>query len=74
VGVSPAHDASCRAEANRLMSPASATMTSAVNGPAPGSWVSTPARGPGPGPLADLPVQPVDPLLQRAGQAQVIPD
>jgi hypothetical protein len=27
----------------------------------------------GPGPLADLPVQPVDPVLQRAGQAQVIP-
>src|SRR5215813_479534 len=33
VGVSPAHDASLRAEANRLMSPASARMTSAVNGP-----------------------------------------
>jgi hypothetical protein len=35
-----------RAEANRLTSPISATMTSAVNGPTPGSWVSTLTRGP----------------------------
>ncbi len=38
------NDASWRAEANRLMSPTSATMTSAVNGPMPGSWVSTLTR------------------------------
>src|SRR5215472_5827841 len=36
-----AQDASLRAEANRVMSPISASRTSAVNGPTPGSWVST---------------------------------
>ena len=41
----PGPDASWRAEANRLMSPASARMTSAVNGPMPGNWVSTLTRG-----------------------------
>ena len=30
-----------RAEPNRLTSPISAKMTSAVNGPTPGSWVKT---------------------------------
>jgi len=44
-GVSPAQDASLRAVGNRVMSPISARMTSAVNGPAPGSWVSTLTRG-----------------------------
>jgi hypothetical protein len=72
--VSPAQDASLRAEANRLMSPASAKMTRAVKGPTPGSWVSTPARGPGPGALVDLPVQPVNPVLDRVDQAQVVLD
>src|SRR5215467_1463267 len=56
------------------MSPASARITSAVNRPMPGSWVSSLTRGPGPGPLADLPAQPVNPLPQRVDQAQVIPD
>jgi hypothetical protein len=73
VGVSPAQDASLRAEANRLTSPTSARITSAVNGPAPGSWVKTFTRGPGPGTLMNLPVQPVDPPLDRADQAPVIP-
>jgi hypothetical protein len=45
VGVSPAQDASLRAEANRVMSPISASRTSAVNGPTPGSWVKTLTRG-----------------------------
>src|SRR5262249_59088955 len=45
VGVSPAQDASWRAEANRRMSPASARITSAVNGPTPGSWVKIFTRG-----------------------------
>ena len=45
VGVSPAQDASLRAELNRLTSPTSARMTSAMNGPTPGSWVSTLTRG-----------------------------
>jgi hypothetical protein len=44
-GVSPAQDASLRAVGNRVMSPISARMTSAVNGPAPGSWVRTLTRG-----------------------------
>jgi hypothetical protein len=35
--VSPAQDASLRAEPNRLTSPISASSTSAVNGPTPGS-------------------------------------
>jgi hypothetical protein len=39
------NDASWRAEANRLMSPTSATMTSALNGPMSGSRVSTLTRG-----------------------------
>jgi hypothetical protein len=45
VGVSPAQDASLRAEPNRLTSAISARMTSAVNGPIPGSWVRTLTRG-----------------------------
>jgi hypothetical protein len=45
VGVSPAQDASLRAEANRVMSPISASRTSAVNGPTPGSWVKIVTRG-----------------------------
>ena len=45
VGVSPAQDASLRAEANRVMSPISASRTSAVNGPTPDSWVRTLTRG-----------------------------
>src|SRR6266568_1951116 len=45
VGVSPAQLASLRALPNRLMSPISATMTSAVNSPTPGSVRSTPSRG-----------------------------
>jgi hypothetical protein len=45
VGVSPAQDASFRAEANRVMSPISASRTSAVNGPTPGSCVKTLTRG-----------------------------
>ena len=45
VGVSPAQDASLRADPNRLMSPTSAKMTSAVNGPTPGSWVKILTRG-----------------------------
>ena len=48
-------------------------MTSAVNGPAPGSWVSTLTRGAGPGTLADLPVEPAGPGLGRAGQRQAVP-
>ncbi len=44
-GVSPAQDASLRAEANRVMSPISASRTSAVNGPTPGSRVKTFTRG-----------------------------
>src|SRR6266581_7421882 len=40
VGVSPAQEASLRALGNRVMSPISATMTSAVNSPTPGSVVS----------------------------------
>ena len=45
-GVSPAQLASLRAFGNRVMSPISASMTSAVNWPTPGSVVSIPARGP----------------------------
>ena len=45
VGVSPAQEASLRAEPNRLMSPISARRTSAVNGPTPGSWVRTLTAG-----------------------------
>jgi hypothetical protein len=45
VGVSAAQDASLRAEPNRLMPPISASRTSAVNGPTPGSWVRTSTRG-----------------------------
>jgi hypothetical protein len=45
VGVSPARDASLRADPNRLMSPISASRTSAVNGLTPGSWVSTLTAG-----------------------------
>jgi len=47
VGVSPAQDASLRAEPNRLTSPISARMTRAVNGLTPGSWVSTLTCGSG---------------------------
>jgi hypothetical protein len=45
VGVSPAQLASLRALPNRLMSPISASITSAVNSPAPGSVRSTLTRG-----------------------------
>ena len=45
VGVSPAQLASLRALGNRVMSPISASRTSAVNGPTPGSWVRTLTRG-----------------------------
>jgi len=45
VGVSPAQLASLRALGNRLMSPISATITSAVNWPAPGSVVRVLTRG-----------------------------
>jgi hypothetical protein len=41
VGVSPAQAASLRADPNLLTSPISASITMAVNGPMPGSWVST---------------------------------
>ncbi len=74
VGVSPAQDASLRAEPNRLMSPISASRTSAVNGPTPGSWVSTLTRGSRPGPLVHLPVEPVDRLLQGVDQRQGVLD
>ena len=37
--------ASLRADPNRVMSPISASRTSAVNGPTPGSWVRTLTRG-----------------------------
>src|SRR5262249_5236175 len=40
-GVRPAQAASLRAEPNRVMSPISASSTSAVYWPTPGSWVST---------------------------------
>jgi hypothetical protein len=45
-GVSPAQLASLRALPNRVMSPISASIISAVNWPAPGSVVSTLTRGP----------------------------
>ena len=45
VGVSPAQLASLRALPNRLMSPISASITSAVNSPTPGSVRSTLTRG-----------------------------
>jgi hypothetical protein len=45
VGVSPPRAASLRAEPKRLMPPISASRTSAVNGPTPGSRVSTLTRG-----------------------------
>ena len=45
VGVSPAQEASLRAELNRVMSPTSARMTRAVKGPTPGSWARTLTRG-----------------------------
>jgi len=59
-----------RAEANRLTSPISAKITSAVNGPMPGSWVSSLTWGSDRA-LVDLPVQPTGPLLQRVDQPQV---
>ena len=45
-GVSPAQLASLRALPNRVMSPISASMTSAVNWPTPGSVVKILTRGP----------------------------
>jgi len=45
IGVSPAQAASLRADPNRVMSPTSASRTSAVNGPTPGRPVSTLTRG-----------------------------
>ena len=45
-GVSPAQAAGSRADPKRVMSPISASRTSAVNSPAPGSRVSTFTRGP----------------------------
>ena len=45
VGVSPAQAASFRALPNRVMSPISASITSAVNSPTPGSVVSVLTRG-----------------------------
>ena len=74
VGVSPAQAASLRAEPNRVMSPTSARMTSAVNGPTPGSWVRTLTRGSDLGSLVHLPVEPVDRGLQGVDQGQVVLD
>jgi hypothetical protein len=49
-------------------------MTSAVNGPTPGSWVSTLNPRAGPGTLDNLPAEPVDPDQCRVDQRQAILD
>jgi hypothetical protein len=56
------------------MSPTSAKMPRAVNGPHPGQLGEHLDPGVGPGALADLPVQPVNPVLDRVDQAQVVVD
>src|SRR5499427_9626503 len=74
LGVSPAHDASLRAEPNRLTSPISASSTKAVYGPAPGSWGKDFHPRVAACLLVHLPVQPVDRDLQGVDERQVVVD
>jgi len=73
VGVSPAQEASLRALPNRLMSPISASMTSAVNWPTPGSVVRVLTRGSA---LAcwRSPAYPVDHRRQAIDHRQAVGD
>ena len=72
VGVSPAQLASLRALPKRLMSPISATMTSAVNSPTPGSVVRVPDSRVGSGVLAQLVVDSVGQRRQAVDDRQAV--
>src|SRR5260221_10343426 len=74
VGVSPAQEASLRADPNRVMSPASARMTRAVKGPTPGSWARILTRGPDRARWRTSASSRAGRHLQGAGQGQVVLD
>src|SRR5690348_5199948 len=74
VGVSPAQEASLRALPNRVMPPVSATMTSVVNSPTPGSVRSVLTLGIGPGVLVQLAVDPAGHRRQAVDDRQAAGD
>ena len=74
VGVSPAQEASLRALGTRLMSPISASMTSAVNSPTPGQFPEHLVPRVGRGVLVQLAVDPVDHRGQAVDDRQAVGD
>ena len=73
-GVRPAQEASLRAAGNRLMSPVSATRTSAVNSPDPGQRPEHLYPRVGLGVGVQVPVEPVDQSCQGADDRQAAGD
>src|SRR5258705_3792495 len=74
VGVSPAQLASLRALPNRVMSPISATMTSAVNSPDAGQRPEHRDPRVASGVLVQLAVEPVDQYCQGVDDRQAVGD